>query len=209
MSLRTAYAGGTRLCEDPIVYAFDDFVTDDECRHITEIARPHLQRGQVSGVNGGVQSQGRSNELTWLPHDTDDVTTAITERVAALVGLPAENAESMQVIRYSPGQEYRHHFDAYNLGSERGRRCCSRGGQRLVTTLIYLSDVEEGGCTGFPRLGMAVVPRKRTMLLFHNCHQGTTYVHPDTLHAGLPVIRGEKWAVNLWFRERPYRLPGE
>jgi hypothetical protein len=22
------------------------------------------------------------------------------------------------------------------------------------------------------------------------------------LHAGLPVIKGEKWAINLWFRER-------
>jgi prolyl 4-hydroxylase len=192
-----------------LIYAFDQFISAGECRHITEVASSNLQPGQVSGVDGGVRSRGRSNDLAWLPHDHDEVTIAVAERVSALVELPVDHAESMQVIRYRPGQEYRHHFDAYNLASERGRRCCARGGQRLVTTLIYLSEVEEGGETGFPRLGLEVEPRKRTMLLFHNCHVNTTLVHPDSLHSGQPVVRGEKWAVNLWFRERPYRLPGE
>jgi hypothetical protein len=27
----------------------------------------------------------------------------------------------------------------------------------------------------------------------------------DTLHAGLPVERGEKWLGTLWLRERPLR----
>ena len=27
----------------------------------------------------------------------------------------------------------------------------------------------------------------------------------DTLHAGLPVERGEKWIATKWLRERPYR----
>jgi prolyl 4-hydroxylase len=27
----------------------------------------------------------------------------------------------------------------------------------------------------------------------------------SSLHAGLPVIRGEKWIATKWLRERPYR----
>ena len=39
------------------------------------------------------------------------------------------------------------------------------------------------------------------MVVFHNCIEGTTEINPDALHAGSPVVSGEKWAVNLWFRE--------
>ena len=28
---------------------------------------------------------------------------------------------------------------------------------------------------------------------------------PESLHAGLPVARGEKWLATLWLRERRYR----
>ncbi|MCA9689407.1 MAG: 2OG-Fe(II) oxygenase [Nannocystaceae bacterium] len=205
LQLRREFPFGERLCEDPLVHRFDAFVSDDECAHIIAVARPGLRRGEVSGEAGGVRSPGRSNDLTWVPHELDAVTSQVTARVADIVGLPSINAESMQVIRYGPGQEYRHHYDAYDLRTLRGQRCCDRGGQRMVTTLIYLSDVEEGGATGFPRLGLEVYPRRGALLVFHNCVPGTTDVHPQTIHAGLPVIRGEKWAVNLWFRAGAYR----
>jgi hypothetical protein len=28
-------------------------------------------------------------------------------------------------------------------------------------------------------------------------------INPRSLHGGMPVIKGEKWMVNLWFRENP------
>lgn len=38
---------------------------------------------------------------------------------------------------------------------------------------------------------------------FLNCDaQGKP--NPETLHAGLPVIRGEKWLATLWFWDRPF-----
>jgi prolyl 4-hydroxylase len=41
------------------------------------------------------------------------------------------------------------------------------------------------------------------MLVFHNCKEGTTDIHINSLHAGNPPIKGEKFAFNLWFREEP------
>jgi hypothetical protein len=73
-------------------------------------------------------------------------------RIAQMIGLQAENAESLQVIRYAQGQKYNKHTDAYNPTNERGRAACRDGGNRIVTALIYLSEVEAGGETGFINL---------------------------------------------------------
>src|SRR5690606_31092572 len=86
-----------------------------------------------------------------------------------------------------------------------GQRCMARGGQRLITCLLYLNDVERGGATGFPSLDLTIKARKGRLLLFHNCYPGTNQRHPDSLHGGLPVEKGEKWACNFWFREGLYQ----
>ena len=68
-------------------------------------------------------------------------------------------------------------------------------GNRMVTALFYLSDVKAGGGTGFSNLKMEVQAETGKLLVFHNCYEGTCQVHPDSVHAGLPVIEGDKWAV--------------
>ena len=71
----------------------------------------------------------------------------------------------------------------------------------MVTALAYLNDVEEGGATDFPDIGVSVQPNKGDVVVFHNCIEGTSDINPKSLHGGSPVISGEKWAVNLWFRQ--------
>lgn len=199
------FAGGRRLCDDPLIHVFDDLLAADECDHIVAVARPRMRRSQVSGEKGGRLSDGRTSALTWLRHDTDAIVGAVAERIAAVVGLPLVHAEALQVIHYERGQEYRPHFDAYDLSTEKGRRYCARGGQRLVTTLAYLSDVDRGGETGFPRLDLRIEPRRGRLLLFHNCHPGGDVRDPRTYHQGRAPLRGEKWAFNLWFHARSYQ----
>ena len=41
------------------------------------------------------------------------------------------------------------------------------------------------------------------MRIFSNVYKDTNKLHPKSEHAGLPVIKGEKYAFNLWFREAP------
>ena len=82
-------------------------------------------------------------------------------------------------------------------------------GQRLVTALMYLNDVDAGGSTGFPKLDLEVDPIPGRMVLFHNVKpkRGRDLRHEKSLHGGMPVHAGEKWACNLWFRAEPYTRP--
>ena len=47
-----------------------------------------------------------------------------------------------------------------------------------------------------------VFPETGKIVVFHNCIEDTNKPHPDSLHGACPVLKGEKWAFNLWFRER-------
>lgn len=203
--LRSSYENGRRLHDEPGVFVIDDVILRDEALHFMRIAGPSLGDSRVSGDKSGFKSAGRTNSLAWIKHDHDAVTHRVAERIASVVGLPLEHAESYQVIRYDSGQEYRAHFDAYDLDTERGQRCCKRGGQRLITVLGYLTPVELGGSTRFPKLDIQVEPARGRLLIFHNCYSGTNTRHPHSLHQGSPVEKGRKWAFNLWFHERPFR----
>ncbi|MCA9657755.1 MAG: 2OG-Fe(II) oxygenase [Myxococcales bacterium] len=193
------------LHEKPLIFSVDDLLDEEVCEHIISLAAPKRRRAEVSGAQSGRKSAGRTNDVVWVPHDATPTTARISAALADLVGLPLHHAESLQVIAYEVGQEYRSHFDAYDLSTPRGQRCCARGGQRLATLLAYLCDVEAGGATAFPKLDLKVAPKRGRVLVFHNCHKDTDTRHPDSLHAGCPVERGTKWAFNLWFHAGPFR----
>lgn len=187
----------------PGVWTLDSCVNSTEAEAICEIASDKMTKAVVSGSKSGVMSKGRTNSVAWVKHGTNTITKSVADRVATIVGIPLDNAENFQVIRYEPGQEYRPHFDAYNAESERGQRTMKNGGQRIVTALCYLNEVESGGETHFPKLNIKVEPALGRLLIFENCKSGSNVRTELSLHAGLPVEKGIKWAFNLWFRERP------
>ena len=75
----------------------------------------------------------------------------LPSRIAHYSGIPAENGEQMQILRYENGQEYRPHPDYFDETSEEVKKThLQGGGQRVATMLMYLTDVEKGGRTIFP-----------------------------------------------------------
>jgi len=202
VQIRPQYDIGQRVNDEPVIYVFEDFLKANEMTELIAAAQSNLQRAVVSDAKIGKVSPSRTGQNCWVRHRQTAVIGGLCDRVAALVGLPLTQAESLQVIHYAETQEYKPHFDAWDASTDRGKRCMERGGQRLVTCLLYLNEVELGGGTCFPKLDMEVRAIKGRMVLFHNCQAGTSLRHPASLHGGLPVEAGEKWACNLWFRER-------
>jgi len=201
------FAAGSRLvCADPHIEVIDDLISAQECDQIIAAANRHMKRALVSeGKGEGAVSDTRTGRVHWLPHSENAVIDAVTQRIAKRVGIPRKRAEPLQIIHYGVTQEYRAHFDGYDMETETGRRFTENGGQRVLTVLCYLNDVDEGGGTSFPELGIEVAAKRGSAVIFQNCATGTNSIHPMSLHAGMPVTKGEKWACNLWFREKEYR----
>lgn len=205
LTLKTGYEIGEQLHDDPIVWVIDDFVSPEECAHILELAEGRIQRAKVSRLGDNVISERRTGSVCWVKHDETPMVAGVVGRVGELVGIPVNHAESLQVIHYGPAQEYQAHYDAWDIMSQKGQEKTRVGGNRAVTALIYLNDVEAGGGTGFPKLELEVDPKPGRLCIFHDLIPGRSNRHRDSLHGGLPVVAGEKWACNLWFRERPYQ----
>ena len=200
IELKGQYEAATVHSHDPVVAVRDNVISPIECAYLIELAKPHIKRAGVVLDDGYRESDGRTGSNHWLKYDEDEVVKSIGQRLADIVGLPLTNAESMQIIHYGPTQEYRPHFDAFNLAQPRGQRAAKWGGQRLVTALVYLNQPESGGSTEFPKLGIKVPALPGRMVIFHNTDEDMSGPHPHSLHAGMPVEAGEKWAFNLWFR---------
>lgn len=187
---------------EPLVVTVDTCLTHDECSHMINISKKMMKRSLVSTSTIGVESNGRTSLNTWIQHNHDEITKNIGEKIAKIVGIPLENAEAFQVIYYDVNAEYRNHYDSWDHdGSEKTLRCMKYGGARLKTALVYLNDVEEGGSTRLTSLNIDISPKLGKLLVFENTYSGTNIKHPLSQHAGMPVIKGEKYAFNLWFKE--------
>ncbi len=189
----------------PHVMTVDGLLSADECRLLIANAESHLQRSRTVDPETGLpvsQEIRTSSDAAFDAILEDLALRAVQLRMAIAAGVPLVHAEHLVVLRYEPGQEYRPHRDYRPLSSiERDR---PGAGNRLRTICVYLNDVEAGGQTEFPVAGLKVEPRPGRAVIFDNLHPDGS---PDvnSLHAGLPVERGEKWLATLWLRQAPYR----
>uniref|UniRef100_A0ACD5WR01 Uncharacterized protein n=1 Tax=Avena sativa TaxID=4498 RepID=A0ACD5WR01_AVESA len=205
----------------PRAFVYKGFLSEAECDHLVALAKEgRLVKATAVDRESGktVASEVRTSSGMFLPKKQDAVVARIEERIAAWTLLPQENGEAMQILRYESGQRYEPHVDYIIRG--RGHR--SRGGHRVATVIMYLSDVEMGGETVFPnadqgelvmpkdntlsecaRRGYAVKPVKGDAVLFFSLHPNAT-TDPDSLHGSCPVIQGEKWSATKWIHVRSF-----
>ena len=194
------------LRSDPRIAIIHSFLTDEECDHLIQRAYPYLQRSEVvfdELVDEALEQihPGRTSSGMFLERRSKDpVIWSLERKIEKLTHVPESHSEGLQILRYCLGEKYTPHYDFFDKNTPGGAACCSRGGQRIATLIIYLSDVEKGGETVFPKERLAVAPIKGDALIFFNCTaDGKEDVR--SLHGSFPVLAGEKWVAVKWLRE--------
>jgi hypothetical protein len=118
---------------------------------------------------------------------------ALVSRTERLIQSSWKYFEAPTVIRYESGQALAPHFDA-NRGAQ--VEDANRGGQTLVTLLVYLNDVKRGGTTSFGKLNLTVNPTKGQGLLFFPATKDGEF-DERVEHQG-DKAEDEKWLVRIW-----------
>jgi prolyl 4-hydroxylase len=194
-----ALPSARRLGEAPDVVALEGFATSAECDYLKKKLEPALAPSMVIDPSTGrlIPHPIRSSDgAAFGVFDEDLVVNAVNRRIAIASGTRPDQGEPLQLLRYKPGGEYRAHMDA--LPGE--------ANQRIATLILYLSNGYSGGETRFMRTGLTFRGRKGDALLFVNV---TKDGRPDplSLHAGLPVQRGEKVIATRWIRMDRFTYP--
>mmetsp|Transcript_19726 Transcript_19726/g.43916 ORF Transcript_19726/g.43916 Transcript_19726/m.43916 type:complete len:489 (-) Transcript_19726:224-1690(-) len=214
----------TDVFDGPYIVTYDEFLTPEEC----EVLRHH---GANTGDGFTRSSTGtskhvsdsratvRTSSTNWCRdgcHD-DPVVQNIHRRIETLTGIPEDNYEYLQILRYEEGQYYKIHHDYNKMEPDRPQ------GVRLLTVFLYLSDVEEGGGTRFNELntvgdniGDESIPGtggERTILP----KMGRAVIWPSVVdsdpnlpdrrarHGAETVVKGVKYGANAWIHQRSYK----
>lgn len=183
-----------RIANEPTIIYIPDFASDEECAalrdSVTDIIAPTLVIDPKTGRQVAHPIR-KSDGAVIGPTRENLIIQNVARRIAQASGTDRLSGEPIHILRYRSGQEYRPHFDALNGATN----------QRLWTAILYLNEGFTGGETHFPRIGAKIPAKKGALLLFSNC-LADGRIDENTLHAGLPVISGEKWIATRWIRQR-------
>jgi prolyl 4-hydroxylase len=189
----------------PALAVLANVLSPDECREIIALGRDRLRASTVMDPGSGsdtVAAHRSSEGMFFRPEETPFV-ARLERRVAELMNRPLRNGEGFQLLHYHPGAGSAPHYDFLTPGNAANDASLARSGQRVASLVIYLNDVERGGETVFPEIGLAVTPRQGHAVHFEYANSRGD-VDLKSVHAAAPVEAGEKWVLTKWMRERPF-----
>jgi prolyl 4-hydroxylase len=179
-----------------MIEEFKNILSADECSELISISKSKLSDASILGAQ---LKNYRTAQNMWI-YESTDLTRKIKNIIYEKTGLPIENQENVHIVKYSIGGEYKEHHDFFHPNTDYFQSQIQRGGQRVYSCLFYLNDDFEGGETDFPKVQHSVKPELGKLVVWKNLHNDMS-INLNSLHAGLPVIEGEKWICVIWVRE--------
>jgi len=163
------------------VYTLPDLLSADECEeYIAMSERAGYGAAPISAFGGEVMRPDvRNNARVML--DDEKIAASLWERIKSEVPMFLNGRqaiglnERLRFYRYDPGQQFATHMD--------GSFVRQNGERSLLTFMVYLNDVFEGGETVF--IETTVRPQKGMGLIFQHA----------LVHEGASVISGRKYVL--------------
>ena len=188
------------LLEEKEFYMFllRDFIDSDLCEYIIGSIERDLF---PSSIFPAVPDQDYRTSFSCNLNVMDEGVQKIDQKISELLGVPMEFGEPLQGQRYSPGQQFKYHCDAFPINSPIWSDEIKRCGQRTWTAMIWLNEKFKGGQTHFAHVGKQLSPRTGSVLIWSNMASDGDF-NKASVHCGLPVEEGEKYILTKWFRSK-------
>lgn len=182
--------------EEPLIVLLGNVLSNEECEELIRLSKDKMKRSKI-GTTREV-NELRTSSSMFFEESENEIVARVEKRVSSIMNIPIEHGEGLQILQYTPGQEYRAHKDFFSSASKIANN------NRISTLVMYLNDVEQGGETYFPKLNFSVTPQKGMAVYFEYFYNDQS-LNDLTLHGGAPVITGEKWVATQWMRKQKVR----
>ncbi|WP_342512385.1 2OG-Fe(II) oxygenase [Sporosarcina sp. FSL K6-1522] len=182
--------------QDPLIVILGNVLSNEECEELIRLSKDKMQRSKIGATRE--VNEIRTSSSMFFKDSEHGIVAKVEKRIASIMNIPIEHGEGLQILQYTPGQEYKAHHDFFKSTSKVANN------NRISTLVMYLNDVEQGGETFFPKLELSVSPQKGTAVYFEYFYNDEI-LNDLTLHGGAPVIAGEKWVATQWMRKQRIR----
>ena len=187
------------------VYEYPNFLTQDECNKIIQLASDRVKHSEVLCPTGLCKdTKWRTSSNAFINDSEDNICLKISNTVEKITNINKDYYEDLQVVKYDAGQLYKPHWDACVGSQGTCDNFIKHAGQRLATFIIYLNDNFEKGETFFPKRNITIKPVTGKAILFFNLEKDNVTILDNSLHAGLPPSKGIKWMCNKWIRVKKF-----
>jgi prolyl 4-hydroxylase len=191
------------ISKDPWLIVIDDFLSDAECDALV-LCGTNAGLTQTADVStrGRQSSYHRSRRASIALCETEDgIISDLYSRIEELVQVPHANTEPIQIVKYNPGQFHKLHHDYDDYPGRRSNR--------VLTVLLYLNTVQQGGGTYFPEVENTTIgARKGRAVIWSNAYDSSSSLWQKDkrlIHEDLPVVKGLKYVANFWIHPRQFR----
>ncbi|MEK3937428.1 2OG-Fe(II) oxygenase [Sporosarcina sp. FSL W7-1349] len=181
--------------EEPLVVVLGNVLSNEECDELIQLSKDKIKRSKI-GTTRAV-NELRTSSGMFIEESENEMVARVERRISSIMNIPIEHGEGIQILQYTPGQQYKPHYDFFSSTSKVTNN-------RISTLVMYLNDVEQGGETFFPKLNFSVSPKKGMAVYFEYFYTDP-HLNELTLHGGAPVITGEKWVATQWMRKQKVR----
>jgi prolyl 4-hydroxylase len=188
------------------IHLLDEFLSRRECSELlTELEHAYWRASrtyerQSDETFRSVLATNRISETAHqqvFPAGVVELLSRVEQKLVKLFDVDADRLEWWQATRYPIGGRFDYHLDSGYWGDE-------DAGERVRTFLLYLTTPAAGGGTHFRALDLLVEARAGRLVVWDDLFPDRRPNH-SMIHAGMPVLAGEKVTLVTWEREKGFR----
>jgi prolyl 4-hydroxylase len=200
--IANTHLGSKILSREPWLIEIDNFLPAAVINLLLSYVTGWEQSTESESVDANgegtyVTTSRRTSSTFWCRAGCEDCEAAVYVRgkIAEVRGVEERYFEPMQLLKYEQGQSFVAHHD---FSYQELTLAC---GPRVLTFVLYLSDVEEGGETVFPEFQVSITPKLGKAVLWSNTLSSNPAANDTRMvHEARPVTKGVKYAANVWVR---------
>jgi len=178
---------------------YNNILTNEECNYIIEQCT-NFKESQTTKDKEDYNSHFRKSSTAVFSSELKQI-TKLRSKLAKITNTTLEQQETpVSVIKYSQNEYFLPHMDAFG---RMDKFPDSHAGDRLISGIFYLNDNYTGGETYFKSENIKIKGNQGDLLIWYNLNDDGS-PNRKTLHAGLPVIEGDKFIVVMWVREKEF-----